>query len=250
MNAVQRTRDGELAVVTLARGKVNALNHAVVRELTDMFAALESDPSVRGIVLTGSGKFFTFGFDIPEFLGVKKKDFIAFLTDFTALYQRIFMLPKPVVAGLNGHTVAGGCMLATACDRRVMARGRAKISLNEITFGASVFAGCVATLRACVGNRRAEEILFSGRMFTADEAQRLGLVDRVEEPEQVAGAALEEARQLARQDPVAFRSIKNLLRRPLAEEMQRREPASVQEFADIWYSPATWESLEKIEIRD
>jgi enoyl-CoA hydratase/carnithine racemase len=248
MKSVRIARDGELAVVTLERGKVNALNHTVVRELTDVFKALEVDAS-RGVVFTGAGKFFSFGFDIPEFLGVEKQDFIAFLTDFTALYTRLFLFPKPLVAGLNGHAVAGACMLATACDRRVMARGRAKISLNEITFGASVFAGCVAMLRTWVGHRTAEEVLFTGAMYSADEARRLGLVDRVEEPERVAAAALEEARALARQDAVAFRSIKNLLRGPVAEEMRRREPASVQEFADIWYSPATWERLKKIEIR-
>jgi enoyl-CoA hydratase/carnithine racemase len=243
------TRSEELAIVTLARGKVNALDHPLVRELTDRLAALERDATVRGIVLTGKGKFFSFGFDIPQFLSFTKDEFIAYLTDFTGLYTRVWSCPKPVVAALNGHTIAGACMLATSCDYRVMARGKGKISLNEITFGATVFAGCVEMLRACAGHRNAERILYSGAMYPADEALSLGLVDAVTEPDELMKTAQHKARELAGQDPVAFRSIKRMVRGPIADQMRAREPAAVREFADIWYSPETWERLKRIEIR-
>ena len=243
------TRSEELAIVTLTRGKVNAFDHPLVRELTDRLDALERDATVRGIVLTGRGKFFSFGFDIPQFLSFTKDEFITYLTDFTGLYTRVWTCPKPVVAALNGHTIAGACMLATACDYRVMARGKGRISLNEISFGATVFAGCVEMLQACVGHRRAETILYSGAMYGADEALQLGLVDAVTEPDDLLATAERRARELAGQDPVAFRSIKRMVRGTVAERMRAREPAAVREFADIWYSPETWERLKKIEIR-
>lgn len=249
MSGFEIARDRGIAIVRLDRGKVNALNHPLVRDLASLFDELADDEQTRGVVLTGSGKFFSFGFDIPEFLGFTKEQFTRFLVDFTDLYTRMFLLPKPLVAGLNGHAVAGACMMALACDRRVMATGKAKISLNEISFGASVFAGCVEMLRAVVGHRTAETVLYGGRMYVAERALELGLVDRIAPPDEVGALALEEALELAGQDGVAFRSIKGLLRRPIAEVMRRHEPDSIREFADIWYSESTWRRLHRIEIR-
>ena len=107
-----------IATVRLERGKVNALNEQVVDELSSCLRGLESDPTVRGVLLTGTGKFFSFGFDIPEFLGAQREEFTGYLRKFTTLYRELFVHPRPVVAALNGHAVAGGCMLATACDVR------------------------------------------------------------------------------------------------------------------------------------
>jgi len=249
MKHVRIDRSAELGIVTLDRGKVNALNHPTVRELSECFDRLAQDESVRGVILTGAGKFFSFGFDIPEFLGFTKESFVDYLTSFTDFYTQLFLFPKPVVAAVNGHAVAGGCMIATACDVRIMAAGKGKISLNEITFGASVFAGCVAMLKHYVGGRNAERILFSGDMYDAEEARRLGLVEEVAPPEDLMARAEEQARRLAAADSVAFASIKRLIRGPIADEMRRREADSVREFADIWYSEATWKRLQKIEIR-
>jgi len=249
MSHVRAGRSAEIGIVTLERGKVNALNLDAVRELSGCFGRLEQDESVRAVVLTGAGNFFSFGFDIPEFLGFTKGAFVDYLTAFTDLYTQIFLFPKPVVAAVNGHAVAGGCMIATACDIRIMASGKGKISLNEITFGASVFAGSVAMLKHLVGGRNSERILYSGEMFHAGEAKRLGLVEEVASPEDLMARAEAHARRLATSDAVAFASIKKLIRGPIAAEMRRREGDSIREFADIWYSEATWKRLEKIEIR-
>jgi enoyl-CoA hydratase/carnithine racemase len=241
-------RDG-LATVRLQRGKVNALNEQVVDELSGCFRELEADPGVGGILLTGTGKFFSFGFDIPEFLDAPKEDFSRYLRKFTGLYRELFVHPRPVVAALNGHTVAGGCMLASACDVRVMVKEHARIGLNEIGFRSSVFAGSVELLRFWVGSRRAQEVLYGGALYTAEQALALGLIDAVV-PE---GALLAEASgrllELAGKSSEAFRSVKRLLRQPVAEEMHRREDASIREFVEIWYSMETRAELEKIKIR-
>ena len=140
-------------------------------------------------------------------------------------------------------------MLATACDVRVMAKENAKIGLNEIGFRSSVFAGSLELLRFWVGDRRAQEIVYAGTLLTAEQALDRGLVDAVV----TEGAVLDEARtrleELAGRSPQAFRSIKGLLRRPLVEEIERREEASIREFVDIWYSEETRAELEKIKIR-
>jgi enoyl-CoA hydratase/carnithine racemase len=148
-----------------------------VDELTDCFRALSYDPGVRAVILTGQGKFFTFGFDIPEYLSYTKEAFVRYLTKFTGLYTDIFPYPKPFVAALNGHTIAGGCMLAIACDYRIMVPGKARISLNEIKFSSSVFAGCVELMKLLLGQRQAEAALLSEAIHQGHEAVLPALKD-------------------------------------------------------------------------
>ena len=140
-------------------------------------------------------------------------------------------------------------MLALAADYRVMAKGKAKISLNEITFGSTVFAGSTEILRFWVGSAKASDILLSGAMYRADEAKELGLVHEVAAPEDVVAAARKKAAELASKPAPAFASIKSLLRKPISDEMKRRERESIQEAADLWYSESTRARLEKITIR-
>ncbi len=250
MSYVEISYSDGLATVVLHRGKVNALNATVVGELDDGFNELRNNRSVKAVILTGHGKFFSFGFDVPEFLSLPKDAFTRFLKAFTDFYTKLYVYPKPVVGALNGHAIAGGCMLATACDHRVMALGGAKISLNEVTFGASVFAGSAEMLVACTGQRNAEKILYSGAMYDAEEALALGLVDQVSSAEKLMIAARERARKLAGQNPVSFKSIKALLREPIAKRMIDREAQSIREFVGIWYSESTWEQLKRIGIRE
>ena len=114
MGCIELKKSDSIATLVLNRGKVNALNGVVVDELREHLNALEDDSQARSVILTGSGKFFSFGFDIPEFLSFTKDRFAHYLTSFTGLYTYLFLYPKPVVAALNGHTIAGGCMLALA----------------------------------------------------------------------------------------------------------------------------------------
>jgi len=227
---------------------VNALNGIVVDELRERLKVLEVGQDVKALVLTGYGNFFSFGFDIPEFLSFTKAEFTNFLANFTDLYTYLFLYPKPVVAALNGHTIAGGCMLALACDSRLMAAGKGKISLNEIDFGSSVFAGSTAMLRFWIGSASATKVLYSGAMYSAEEAMSLGLVQEVLTEDQLMFQARRIASDLASKHSPAFASIKSLLRKPIAEEMMQRERASIREFVDIWYSEPTWANLQNIKI--
>ena len=248
MSFVTLSRDQEIATLTLQRGKVNALNDEVVEELCEHLRRIEKEESLRAVILTGKGSFFSFGFDIPGFLSYSREAFTSYLEAFSDLCARIFLFPKPVIAALNGHTVAGGCMIATACDYRLMVAGKARIALNEINFGSSVFAGSVAILKHCVGSSNAERILYSGKMHSAEEALELGLIDSVTSGEDLPGEALRIAGDLAQKESAAFRSIKHLVRRQAAEEMSLREKDSIREFVGIWYSENTWKRVQQIKI--
>lgn len=249
MDFIQVEKKDGIATITLARGKVNALNGPVVDELRETLKGLEADPETRAVILIGRGRFFSFGFDVPEFLSFTKDQFTDYLVNFSDLYTYLFLYPKPVAAALNGHTVAGGCMLALACDSRVMVSGKSKISLNEIAFGSSVFAGSTEMLRFCCGSANASRVLYSGAMYSADEAKALGMVQEVATEENLMARAGAIASELASKHASAFAGIKSLLRKPVAEDFIRRERASIKAFVDIWYSEPTWTNLRNIKIQ-
>jgi len=248
MSFVEVTSEAAITTVTLARGKVNAFNENMIEQIKSCFEDLSTNAAVGAIVITGRGKFFSFGFDIPEFLGYSKESFVGYLTKFTDLYTYLFTYPKPIIAALNGHTIAGGAMLALACDYRIMVTGKAKISLNEITFGSSVFAGSVEMLRYCAGSKNAQAVLYSGAMYSADEAKELGMIDQVSSDDMLLRDAGDIAADLSGKDGAAFGSIKKLLRDPIAKNMVAAEKISIDEFVEIWYSENTWKKLQEIKI--
>lgn len=248
MNCISVSKNKNIATIQLQRGKVNAINEALITELDNCLSDLETNPEIHSIILTGAGKFFSFGFDIPEFLGFSPEEFTRVLVKFTGLYTRIFLFPKPVIAALNGHTMAGGCMLASACDWKIMVPGKSKIALNEINFGSSVFAGATEMLAYSTGWKNTEKILYSGSLFSAEEALELKMIDQIASEENLFDEAEKKAQELGEKDPTAFNSIKKLLRKPVADKMQKREEESIREVVEIWYSEKTWANLQKIKI--
>ncbi|MEW6352455.1 MAG: enoyl-CoA hydratase/isomerase family protein [Thermodesulfobacteriota bacterium] len=249
MTFITHRVEESVAWVKLNRGKVNAINEAVAEELRSVLEALAGDDSVKAVVLTGEGSFFSFGLDIPEFVTYSKESFTRFVEKFADLYTYVFLFPKAVVAALNGHTIAGGCMIAIACDCRIMVTGKARISLNEVTFGSSLFPGSAEMLKHCVGARNAESVAFTGAMFSPDAALNLGLIDEAVPGESIEARAGAIAKEYALRHGLAFTSIKKLLRAEVADKMRQMDSRFRDEMIDIWYSEETWKRLQEIKIR-
>jgi enoyl-CoA hydratase/carnithine racemase len=241
-------KDG-VSVLTLTRDKVHAFNETAVDHVTEQVQILNDDPQTKAVVLTGEGPFFSFGLDVPELYDYTPEDFTRFLTKFTSLYLALYAFPKPLVAGINGHAIAGGFMISMPCDYRVMATGKARISLNEVTFGSTLFAGSIEILRNVVGSRHAERIALSGSMYSAEDAQEMGLVDEIAEPGAVLDRAVAVAGEMMKRDTTAFADIKRLLRGETIAKIRQTEAASVARFVEIWYSPSTREQTKGIVIR-
>ena len=248
MDFIKTQNNNGIVSLIIERGKVNAINDQVVEKMHNTLVNLEKSSETKAIIISGQGKFFSFGFDIPEFLSYSKQKFTDYLIKFTDLYTYMFLYPKPIIAAINGHAVAGGCMLASACDKRVMVSGKAKISLNEISFGSSVFAGSTEMMRFCVGSKNTEEILYSGKMYSAEEAKVLGLIDEITSENELMNVATTIALELSGKSAPAFADIKLLLRRSVADEMRSKELDSIKRFVDIWYSENTWKNLQNIKI--
>jgi enoyl-CoA hydratase/carnithine racemase len=249
MNHLEIEHVDGIATVRLSRGKVNALHEEMVAELRSAFGDLARSEETAGVVLTGAGAFFSFGLDVPGLYALSPEAFADFLRHFTALYTELFAFPRPLVAAVNGHAAAGGCMLALAADLRLMAEGPGRIGLNEATFGSSLFAGSVEMLRFAVGDPAAARVAQTGTLYDARAALELGLVDELVPSERLLGEARSRARALSHGHPVAFGSIKRLLRNRVIETMRATEPASIDEFVRIWYSEPTRKELQRIQIR-
>jgi 3,2-trans-enoyl-CoA isomerase len=248
MNPVQVSKENGITTITMSRGKVNAINETFVDELGAVFNALAADTDTKAVILTGAGKFFSFGFDIPELFNYSRNDFIRYLRKFSALYTQMFLFPKPVIAAINGHATAGGCILALTCDFRIMVTGKARIALNELNIGVAIVAGCVAMLKTSVGERNAEKVLLTGAMYTAEEAKCIGLVDGFTSEETLMAEAKRITDEFSQKNPDAFKTMKGLLRRPAAECFVRSEEGSILDFIEIWYSEPTQKVLKGVVI--
>src|SRR6202167_1725335 len=237
MEHVQSERDGNLAILTLSRGKANALNHALVEELYGAVAAAAADDSVRGLVLSSDRpRFFSSGFDIREVFTYDRDGMAAFFGRFIDLYESLYRFPKPVVAALSGHTFAGGAILAITCDFRIMAEGDFGFALNEINLGLALSPTIRRMLADAVGISRAREVLLFGEPLTPARALEIGLVRELAPADQVRGRAIACARFLAAKPPAAYREIKRSLREFGGREEMPTDRATLERFLDMWFS--------------
>lgn len=215
-------RDGAVAVVTVNRPAVlNALNVATVAELGQVMAALRDDESVRAVVLTGAGnKAFVAGADIKELATLLPVAGREYALRGQRVLDLIEHLGKPVVAAINGFALGGGCELAMACSLR-LAADSAKLGQPEIKLG--VIPGFAGTQRLAriVGKGRALQLILTGEMIDAQEAWRIGLVNRVVPAADLAAEARALARALADCAPIALRyaleAVHHGLEMPFAE---------------------------------
>jgi enoyl-CoA hydratase len=202
-NILVDTRD-EVGIITLNRPKaLNALNAALVGELADALDKFEADAAIRCIVLTGGPKAFAAGADIKEmapksYMDVYMEDFI------TKDWERVAQCRKPVIAAVAGYALGGGCEMAMMCDFIICA-DNAKFGQPEITLGVIPGAGGTQRLTRFVGKSKAMEMVLTGRMMGADEAERSGLVSRVVPVDDLLDEAIATAQKIAKlSQPVAM----------------------------------------------
>ena len=212
--AILQTEDrGNVRLLTLNRPEVrNALSTELRDELFDAVQQAAADDAVRALVLTGSGNVFCSGLDLSELQTIRERSTEDNRADSAALarlLERLYTFPKPVVAALNGHAIAGGAGLASVCDLVVMAEG-AKLGYTEARIGFVAALVGVFLVRQ-VGEKHARDLLLSARLVTANEALAMGLVNRVEAEDDVLDVALALAAQLAQNAPSSLELTKSLL---------------------------------------
>lgn len=253
---------GEVATLTFNRPeKRNAISHEMIEEMFTVFDELEWGPA-RVVILTGAGQSFCAGMDLSALQslaaetekhkmmkgGVMKgglpRASDANLADsrrLARLFRRIYDFPKPLIAAVNGPAIAGGCGIATLCDF-TLAAPEAKFGYTEVRIGFVPALVSVFLVRQ-IGEKRARDLLLSGRIFGADEAFRLGLVNEVVPGDKLPARARELAAELLAVSPTSLLYTKRLLREMFEEDLDRQLELALQENARIRSTPDFHEGL-------
>ena len=228
--SVERRDDG-VAVVRLDRPKMNALSTALLAQLAGTAAELSADPP-GAVVIWGGERIFAAGADIAEFKGPEEARVIG--GGFREALDAVAAIPRAVIAAVTGYALGGGCELALACDFRVAA-DNAKFGQPEILLGIIPGGGGTQRLARLVGPARAKDMILSGRQVGAEEAARIGLVDRIVPAAEVLDTAVAWAAELARGAVVAHglakAAVDEGLSRPLAEGLSWEQDLFCDVFA-------------------
>jgi enoyl-CoA hydratase/carnithine racemase len=230
-------RHGDVAVLHLRGGKANAMEPGFLADLIRLID--EAEPEAGAIVLTGYDTFFSAGLALPVLVDLDREAMREFMALFSRAMLRVLRCDRPVVAAINGHAIAGGCVLALQCDVRMMVEGGGRIGLNEVQLGLGLPALVVETLRLRVPPASIVPIAFEGQLLSPHAAGALGLIDAVVEPDALLERAIERANVLAALPPAGFAQVKRAWRRPAIEAMEQGSDPERDGWLDSWFSSET-----------
>lgn len=236
-------RLGAVTLLRLDLGKGNALDLASL-------ATLEGELDVArvaggaALVLTGRERFFSAGLNLTALQGRTRAEMAATMTAFHRAMLRVLDWPRPVVAALNGHAIAGGCVLALMADARIAAEGEARIGLNETRLGVGLPAIVTEVLRARLAPAAWLPVALEGRLLAPREALQLGLVDEVVPPDELEPRALARAEALGSIPDPAWAQVRRGLLGPALEALRRDPGPALEPWLDTWFSPPARAEIE------
>lgn len=206
------TVDHDVVTVTLNRPKVlNAMNHRMWVDLQSALDSAKADPRIKVVVLTGQGRAFSSGADLKESKSRSAEEYRSYLESLQEVSRAIIRFPKPTIAAINGFALGSGYELALACDIRIAAK-EAKIGSPEARVASSVTGGALRLLQELVGPGKAKELLFTADSIDGAEAERIGLVNKAVNPDELMDSAMDLARRIAANDLFSLKMIKRGLR--------------------------------------
>lgn len=227
---------GAATVLRLAHGKVNALDAELLAALKERLE--EIDSSTYGpLILTGSGSSFSAGVDLWRVLEGEAAYLHRFLPTLNEALVTLFTLGRPVIAAVNGHAIAGGCILVSACDYRVMADGAGRIGVPELRVGVPFPYVALETLRFAVGGAHLNELVYLGKNYEPARARELGLIDEIVPPEQLMDRACEIAEQMVMIPAKSFQVVKKEMRQASFDRIERFASVTDPEVARTWSDP-------------
>jgi enoyl-CoA hydratase len=233
-----RSSDGQggVRVLALDRPPANAIDESLLRDLGVALDVAQRDPNVRAVVLTGRGRFFSGGFD----LAAPRRDAQA-ARQMQLLYRdlnaELLGFPKPIVAMVNGHAIAGGFVLALSCDYRLGVEGEYRVGLNEVAVGAGFPRTAFEIIRLRLSHARASELMLGAALYPASEAVRLGLVDELLPPHTFETTVLRRAARLGAHPRAAYVDAKLALVSGALERIARESDADGEKTDAVWRDP-------------
>jgi enoyl-CoA hydratase len=236
------TKENHVAIIKLNRPPVNALNTEFILEIEEYFKELEKDEETRVIVLIGEGKAFVAGADIAEMKEFDPIHAREFAQNGHRTLNKIESINKVVIAAINGFALGGGCEIALACDLRIMAEN-AKIGQPEVNLGIIPGFGGTQRLPRLVGTGIGKELIFTGDTIDAQEALRIGLVNKVVPQDNILEAAKEIARKIASKGPRAIKTAKSIINQGLDLELHSGNSLEIRHFGACFGSEEPKEGM-------
>ena len=230
-------RDG-IAILTLAHGKANAFDVELSEALIARFGECAAE-WCKAIVVTGRGSIFSAGVDLLRVVNEGAPYVKRFLPALSDAFEKIFACSKPLVAAVNGHAIAGGCILACTADRRVMARGSGRIGIPELQVGVAFPPVPIEIMRFAVNPQSLSNLVFNGQTLLADEAVVSGLADVAVDAGSLLDEALKSASSMASRPADAFAITKQQLRAPALDRMKAGRRALDARLEEMWSSAET-----------
>jgi enoyl-CoA hydratase len=213
------THRGSVAVLQMTHGKANAMDLEFCRALTaQVHACIQS--SAGALVLTGQGRMFSAGVDLPRLLDGGAAYAQEFVPAMNHAFETLFACSKPLVVAVNGHAIAGGCVMACCADYRIMAREPGRIGIPELLVGVPFPAVPLEIVRFATPPQHVQALIYRGLTVSADEALSYGLIDAVVDADRVVDEAVAVAESLAAVPFEAFHLTKRLLREPALRQMR------------------------------
>ena len=237
MNFLDVSVESGVSIARMSKDVTNAIDLELVRGLSQYLNEAKDDERISGLVLTSANeKFFSIGFDIPNLIGLERDDFMEFYRAFNRLCIDLYAFPKPTVAAITGHAVAGGCIIATCCDYRFIAEGKKLMGLNEIKLGVPLPYPADCILRQITDDRSVRKLVDTGDFFPPEETSRMGLVDEVMPIGRVLPASVEKVKAIASSSLRAYGVIKRYRTEKVCMQIQKDLVESEAEFVEMWYS--------------
>jgi enoyl-CoA hydratase len=238
---LQEERHGTTAVVRLAHGKASAMDVELLRALREAFARLAADPGMRAIVLTGTGSIFCAGLDLRRLLDGGRPYIAELLPALEDCVLELFACEKPVVAALNGHAIAGGCVLACGCDVRLLAFAwpglrSPKLGVPELKVGVPFPPAVLETVRYPLTPAAFQALALRGQLWDGEEALARGLVDELVLPAELLSRGLAVAAELGAFPAASFAHTKRLARAVALERARTTSRATRDALVAAWSS--------------
>ena len=238
---IERKDVDGIRTLRLAHGKVSAidieLGEALLKEIEGA-----GDPAVKAVILTGSGSSFSAGVDLFRVLKDGPEYGRRFLPVLDNFLRAALTLPKPMIAAVNGHAIAGGCILAAACDHRIMSEGAARIGIPELAVGVPFPALPLQIMSARVADGPLRDLVFTGRTVLIDEAKALGLIDEKCPSGMLMDRATEVALRMAAIPAGAFALTKQAFYTPILERTMQLADMNAR-VVDAWLQQHTYDTI-------
>ena len=247
MNTLKIIKKENYAILQLDRGKANAINVEMMNDVIQAMDELEKDKDARGVILTGKAPIFSVGLDVKELLMLDQKGTDIFFTTFGKMILKMARFPKLMVAAINGHCPAGGCVMAICCDYRVMGEGPYTIGLNEVPVGIMIRPFIFELYAFWIGKRQAYHNFLEGKLCTPAEAKAQGLVDGTAPMEEVQERAEKQLKKWLALDHDTLIGVKNNIRLPMITSMM--EQSKMDGLVDVnehFWKPTSRETLMKV----